>query len=367
VVAAGLGRRKLVQRGAGAGEQSAHTAGASQPQPANAWKQNHQDSCLHAGGGQSSNVLAGVVANDRPSTVARALSNVRASPSGVEWSFVLYDGRAAAFDVVRRHAPHRVVVSEGSLRAQRVKTVLWLDLLRTLRPHSRWIWLLDCDISLVGFAWSGFTAALCCAFEAGPPLVAQPLINQSRQSWWPVNRNTWLGSAAPLASLNASAALTPFVEIQAPILDTRFLVWLVEQLRDSGFVTAALRFRSQWAVDLLWCAAAADYVARTGSRRVGCAVIPAAVVDHDAQRDINTRDPADARRGMSLVDWSRLHLRNWTLSEAEVNQLVDPRKRESVLHRVDGRLHGKLMVETLHNLTGAARPVVAHSSLSSVC
>ena len=146
-----------------------------------------------------------------------------------------------------------------------------------------------------------------------------------------------------------------------------FFRWLAGQLHACGFFDAALRFHSQWGVDLLWCAAAKEYAHEHWAERprVGCAVIPAAVLSHSAARDVDKRGRDDARRGQSLIDWSRLHMRSWALKEDALVALLNPtRKRQAALRRVEGSRRGAAILDTLRVLTGEAQPTVATSNVS---
>lgn len=134
------------------------------------------------------------------------------------------------------------------------KSLQYIYILDLLPAYER-VWLLDSDISIVGFNVGDFLKAVDCAFPE-QPLVAQPLIAESTQSYKYLNANAWIGTAIIATS-------TDFVEIQAPLLDALFFDWFLR-----FFVVPLLApshiLGADWGFDALFCNAARIFAQQNG-------------------------------------------------------------------------------------------------------
>lgn len=163
------------------------------------------------------------------------------------------------------------------------KPLLYLQLLPLLELYDR-VWLLDDDVSLDGFALVEFLELWDCAFWPDqPPIVVQPLVNPFNAAYAFLGVQGWAEQALGQGGAgrgNVLAAGTGFIELQAPLMDARFLSWflrfiVVPMLRPLHILGA------DWGFDDLFCTAAANYdlasrplmdsMAR--GRNVTCAVI----------------------------------------------------------------------------------------------
>jgi hypothetical protein len=130
------------------------------------------------------------------------------------------------------------------------KSLMLLQFLPYLRRY-RSVWLLDGDISLRDFDMRRFLNILRCSF-ASTPLVSQPLIAENTQTYKYLNSKGWAKSRA----LSSTAG---FVEIQAPLMDSRFLEWyllaFVAPMAGASHILGA-----DWGFDRLFCNAASTFI-----------------------------------------------------------------------------------------------------------
>jgi len=147
------------------------------------------------------------------------------------------------------------------------KTLQYTYLLSIL-PKYRKVWLLDSDISLLGFHPEPFFRIIECAFEE-PPIIAQPLITSSSkdtggkaQSYKYLNEQYWKSDRE---NGQVDAASTSFIEIQAPLMNAAYFEWFVTRmiiplLAPSHFLGA------DWGFDNLFCTTAGLYRSLTKVR-----------------------------------------------------------------------------------------------------
>lgn len=156
------------------------------------------------------------------------------------------------------------------------KSLQYMYLLELLPSYER-VWLLDSDISTVGFNVREFLKATDCAFSERP-LVAQPLIAESTQSYKYLNANAWKGTAIIATS-------TDFVEIQAPLLDSDFFDWFL-RFFIVPLLTPSHILGADWGFDALFCNAARIFAHHNGrgeSKHV-CMIVTAGTPLHHLDR-----------------------------------------------------------------------------------
>ena len=155
------------------------------------------------------------------------------------------------------------------------------------------VWLPDADIAFTAEGISALLLRWACAFEAGPPLVAQPAMHGDvgrtgrSQQFWHLNYGREWQPTGRLAAVGTHAMHTIYVEQQAPILDAGFLQWFIANV---GRPLAGMQqaHGTDMGTDELWCRAAHSYARlqqlRRGRERPGCAVIPTPFRHRGVQR-----------------------------------------------------------------------------------
>ena len=138
------------------------------------------------------------------------------------------------------------------------KTFQYTYLLNILSKYRR-IWLLDSDISLQGFNPDRFFRIIECAFEV-QPIIAQPLIKSAMkeyggkpQSYKYLNEQYWETDRS-----SVDAAATSFVEIQAPLLDSKYFQWFITRIV-IPMLAPSHYLGADWGFDSLFCPTAALY------------------------------------------------------------------------------------------------------------
>lgn len=141
-------------------------------------------------------------------------------------------------------------------------------------PHPEYIWLLDNDISLRRFRMDRFLQSWSCSFPSGRPLIAQPVVLQNTQYFWPFNWKTW----QDVATDTMVARPISFVEVQMPLVDGLFFRQFA---RGVGYHISerGARVNTDWGIDFVWCRAAQQYEAS----RQACAVVPTPISHENAQ------------------------------------------------------------------------------------
>jgi hypothetical protein len=177
------------------------------------------------------------------------------------------------------------------------------------------VWLPDIDIVLTTDALRAFLVRWACAFSAGPPYVAQPVLHGATrtvrsQQFWPFNFGLEWQPGGRLADLGVLAMHTAYIEQQAPIFEAGFFAWFAHEI---GATLASWQESegTDIATDQLWCRAAAHYgvgrrprgaesstaPAPVAAAPPSCAVIPVPFRHRGEQR----KRPAKFWRGTGTV------------------------------------------------------------------
>lgn len=221
-------------------------------------------------------LLCATFLSANPYALAFLDRNINASRGVCDWAVVFYKGEdatvAAYWNLTRNRgwgevvhvALHRDVQYNIGNMGYLPKPLLYTHLLPVLRSFKR-VWLLDGDMSLTGFNFSAYFAAERCAQtkHGAPVMLSQPVIAESSQSNSVVNLDFWdiggpEGSPSSML-LHTAATYWSFIEMQAPLVDARFLWWFVQQvLVPQMGVYVALQ--GDWGMDTTWCKAAQTYL-----------------------------------------------------------------------------------------------------------
>lgn len=171
-------------------------------------------------------------------------------------------------------ATHSDLIYNNETMGYIPKPLLYSHLAPLLRGYER-IWLLDGDMNLKGFNFRRYIAMQECAEEdmgrggasragkfTSPSriLISQPIIKESTQFYTVVNQNFWhTGGAGRHYLLDTAVQWWQYVEIQAPLMDSRFfewfLTWVLEPMR--GLYR---NLQSDWGMDQSWCHAAKEFL-----------------------------------------------------------------------------------------------------------
>eukprot|EP01038_Epipyxis_sp_PR26KG_P011628 gene11628-15575_t len=262
-------------------------------------------------------------------------SNMMIMENLCDWAIIIYDGTKASIESVCNNSQSFIYCRKIPLATIKVysnsssnvtistiprtipKTVMYRELLPFLSNYQR-VFLLDEDISLLGFDINKFTKVWNCAFYPHPPpLIVQPLIAESNQYFGFVNLNTWVVKKRKHIIATASG----LVEQQTPLFDSIFLQWYISRvlIHTKDFV---LKNGVDWGHDRSWCGAAKMYsklVLNRSSSAIFCAIITGGTPVHH----LNTRSMIDKRKNRTVF---RLHGRavvakymelfpTWTLPE----------------------------------------------------
>ncbi|RYH20975.1 hypothetical protein EON65_21895 [archaeon] len=118
--------------------------------------------------------------------------------------------------------------------------------------HYEYVWTLDGDLGFHTLNVTRFHRIHMCAFHT-PPLVSQPLIQQSTQFYRYLLRRSW-------GHTNTLASTVGFVELQASYFHTHYLEWFIlafiVPLANPMYILG-----SDWGVDEMYCTAARQYKA----------------------------------------------------------------------------------------------------------
>jgi hypothetical protein len=68
-----------------------------------------------------------------------------------------------------------VLLRDGNLPLKAAKVLFW-PMFKNVAAKYEYLWLLDEDMSFVGFDFDGFRTALALGFSAGKPMLAQPVL-----------------------------------------------------------------------------------------------------------------------------------------------------------------------------------------------
>jgi hypothetical protein len=147
------------------------------------------------------------------------------------------------------------------------KSVLYFDLLPVLSGYKR-LFLLDEDISLLDFDIDALFKSWDCSFpNQPPPLIVQPLVDESTQFFNFVSVAAW-------ENITCVSSAAGYVEQQVPLFDAQFFEWFVRRVL-SQTRDFALERGVDWGHDRSWCSAASSYaeeVLQWGPRFVGNAL-----------------------------------------------------------------------------------------------
>lgn len=250
-------------------------------------------------------LLCAVFANANRASVQTILANIEYMKSSCDWALIFYGGDASLIRLLQHAVSGKEDISiikclmadprEHVLRQYSVnlfvtasqfhqpsawrqeqhwerehnslvypKSLLYMYLLDLLPAYER-VWLLDSDISTVQFNVKEYLKTTNCAFPERP-LVSQPLIAKSTQSYKYLNADEWRDN-------NIAATSSDFVEIQAPLMDSVFFVWFLR-----FFVVPLLLpshiLGADWGFDALFCNAARIFAHQNGrDSRYVCMIV----------------------------------------------------------------------------------------------
>ena len=188
------------------------------------------------------------------------LQNVKYAKESCEWLAVSYNSvdekllssRVAVMDDVARSVNTAALIQRHSFGDSDglMKPLLFDVLLPRLRWYSR-VWLMDEDISIVGFKFLSYFGIWNCAFDKAspPPVISQPLINGNKYSP-PFDKDGWAMYKNAVVAIQSA-----WIEQQSPILEARFFAWFIENFifpMKSDFIKS----RSDFGYDQTWCGAA---------------------------------------------------------------------------------------------------------------
>ena len=124
------------------------------------------------------------------------------------------------------------------------------------------IWLPDADVRFTTDGISAFLLHWACAFSAGAPVIAQPVMHgrvsraSRSQQFWPFNYGREWQPSGRLSDLDVRAFHTAYVEQQAPLVDARFFFWFGEEI-GAELAKVQQTHNTDIGTDQLWCRAAA--------------------------------------------------------------------------------------------------------------
>ena len=188
------------------------------------------------------------------------VQNVKYARERCEWLVVsynfvddiLYSSRVALIDEVASSANTFVSImrhSFGNVHGL-MKPLLFDALLPLLKTYSK-VWLMDEDISIVGFNFHSYFGIWDCAFNGAspPPVISQPLINGNKYTP-PFTMEGWA-----MYQNSVVAVQSVWIEQQSPILDATFFSWYIENFvlpLKNDFIQS----KSDFGYDQTWCGAA---------------------------------------------------------------------------------------------------------------
>ena len=292
-----------------------------------------------------------------PDVISVAIENIRlAGRHCTHWAFIFYGGDKLKIAAFKEQQGPKVVLAHSVLPPSRntfvPKPLMYPALAPLLSDYKR-VWLLDADISLKDFEMEKFLGHLDCLTP--PPLVAQPVVVGSSQSFPVLNLDWWNDEATSKSPGGFKfdrerGPVTTFrwryVEQQVPIFDASFfhafLRGVVSPL--SGAYRAL--GDTDWGLDDVWCAAAAAFAG--GKDVLPCAVILATPVQHLGTRVRNASIHTKHSPAGSFGPW-RFHFSGFAM-----RLLVRRSFPRYFLHSVDGR---ELRGETYKSFCTSKFPV----------
>lgn len=184
------------------------------------------------------------------------LTNAIHMGDSCDWAVIIYAGHDLSICKNEKltkkliHCKHSSEYQENSDKAI-PKSVMYADLLPYLPKYQR-VFLMDEDISLIGFDVNQFIKVWDCSFRnQPPPLIVQPLIAESNQYFTFVGVNAWKDSTI-------MATASGIVEQQVPAFNSVFFEWFVKRVL-ARTKSAGLQHGVDWGHDRSWCNAAKMY------------------------------------------------------------------------------------------------------------
>lgn len=198
------------------------------------------------------------------------LSNAMIMGGNCDWAIIIYDGSESdeknicKNNILRGKVAHckrsEITTSTNHTIETNIadivegvkttpKTVLYHELLPFL-PLYKKVFLLDEDISLVGFNPSLAMQIWDCSFYP-PPLIVQPLIHENTQYFDFVGQYFWKNTGVVSSTVG-------IIEQQVPMFDSIFFEWFVKRvlLYTKPY---AISLGVDWGHDRSWCNAAKMY------------------------------------------------------------------------------------------------------------
>ena len=246
-------------------------------------------------------------ASHHSAVLANVRANIAASSQYCRWGIVLYSGgpaavtdfeqsldaaSASALAFTTLYQPPSLANENATSSSFVPKALLFASLLPHLDDYER-TWLLDSDLSLVGFDFQKYLALLACAdlsLPTSPVFISQPVVKESTQVFPVLNREAW--QRIPKAR-QVSVIRYDTVEQQMPLFHSGFLSWFITHMVEPHRPWFA-SLSTDWGLDKLWCRAAREYhhFQSTGARLPPsfwasneqqpslCAVVPALSMSH---------------------------------------------------------------------------------------
>lgn len=255
-------------------------------------------------------------------------SNMLESKQHCHWIVLIYDGSYSLLrsitDIARQSGVELVSIvheiehgtNASSPSLQRLlKPALYQKLEPWLSSYRR-VWMLDDDISIIGFSFDKYFRYLDCLFHPQEsPLISQGLVSGHQQHFEYLNAANWTGS--PVITTTAG-----FIEQQIPVMDTGFLRWFI-RVAIAPFLPLSLKLEADWGFDALWCGAAEVYAKRRlgwNDTRHVCAVI----TTHSTVRHLH-HSWTSVRLGKGIVRGKG------RLSQRYYDELADKLQRNNIL------------------------------------
>jgi len=245
-------------------------------------------------------------ASHSPAVLANVRANMAASLQHCRWGVVLYSGGPAAATGFEKSLDasssaalafttlYKPPANENSTTSSSFvpKALLFASLVPHLEGYER-AWLLDSDVSLLGFDFQKYLALLACAdlsLPTSPVFISQPVVKESTQVFPVLNRDAWLRAHS---ARKVSVIRYDTVEQQMPLFNADFLAWFITHMVEPHRPWFA-SLSTDWGLDKLWCRAAREYhhFQTTGTRLPPsfwtsdeqqpslCAVVPALSMSH---------------------------------------------------------------------------------------
>lgn len=134
---------------------------------------------------------------------------------------------------------------------------MMIALLSTALDRFKYVWIFDEDIHFDdNFDVQRLLRFIKCSFNNSQPLISQPLIYDNTQTYDFLNEVSWRDER--FLDMTLYAAQTRFIEIQAPIFDSMYLKWYIENVLSEILLPAHI-LGADWGIDSLFCETARSY------------------------------------------------------------------------------------------------------------